>query len=151
MHPPSRASPDTVSSSPKMSSAPVLHRLGKDGPMIPAIGFGLMGLSSHSYGPPPDDEERFALLDRAYELGARFWDSAEYDSLPWLQLVAWTYITLYLIVSMATTKSCWASGSRKLENVMTFFSLRNSASSRVDKHTKLTALPSTARRLVLRA
>lgn len=60
-----------------MSSAPLLHRLGKDGPMIPAIGFGLMGLSSHSYGPPPDDEERFALLDRAYEIGARFWDSSD--------------------------------------------------------------------------
>ncbi|KAH8179378.1 aldo/keto reductase family protein [Sarocladium implicatum] len=58
-------------------SAPVLHRLGKDGPMIPAIGFGLMGLSSHAYGPTPDDEERFRILDRAYELGARFWDSAD--------------------------------------------------------------------------
>lgn len=64
-----------------MSGAPLLHQLGKDGPWVPAIGFGLMGLSSHAYGPTPDDEERFRILDCAHELGVRFWDSAEYDSL----------------------------------------------------------------------
>jgi hypothetical protein len=64
----------------KMSYENGFHRLGKDGSLVPAIGFGLMGLSSHSYGPPPEDEDRFAILDRAWELGARFWDSSEYDS-----------------------------------------------------------------------
>lgn len=49
--------------------------LGKNGPEIPALGLGLMGLSSF-YGVPPSDEERFKLLDRAYELGCTHWDSA---------------------------------------------------------------------------
>ncbi|KAF9895256.1 hypothetical protein FE257_000158 [Aspergillus nanangensis] len=52
------------------------HQLGKNGPMIPAMGFGLMGMS-HSYGAIPSDEERFVLLDRAVELGATFWDSSD--------------------------------------------------------------------------
>ena len=53
------------------------YPLGKDGPKVPALGFGLMGMSHHVYGSNPSDEERFALLDRAVELGATFWDSAE--------------------------------------------------------------------------
>ncbi|OIW32300.1 aldo/keto reductase [Coniochaeta ligniaria NRRL 30616] len=51
--------------------------LGKSGPVIPALGFGLMGLSYNAYGSLPDDEERFAILDRAVELGATFWDTAD--------------------------------------------------------------------------
>lgn len=43
----------------------------------PVLGLGLMGLSHEVYGAVPSDEERFALLDRAYELGITFWDSAE--------------------------------------------------------------------------
>ena len=68
--------------------------LGHNGPQIPALGLGLMGLSSKPpnrdrlelgrliswlsafYGTKPPDEERFAFLDRAYELGCRHWDSA---------------------------------------------------------------------------
>lgn len=62
----------------KMPSQPVpLHALGKNGPSVPALGFGLMGLSYEAYGSVPSDKERFEILDRAYELGARFWDSAE--------------------------------------------------------------------------
>ncbi len=57
--------------------APVpLRRLGRDGPMVPAMGLGLMGLSI-AYGPAPSDEERFAVLDRALELGCTNWDSSE--------------------------------------------------------------------------
>jgi aryl-alcohol dehydrogenase-like predicted oxidoreductase len=41
------------------------------------MGFGLMGLSYTTYGSVPSDEERFAILDRAYELGSTFWDSAD--------------------------------------------------------------------------
>lgn len=53
-----------------------LRKLGKNGPAVPALGFGLMGLSG-AYGTPPSDEERFQVLDRAFELGATFWDTAE--------------------------------------------------------------------------
>lgn len=51
--------------------------LGKNGPLIPQLGLGLMGLSLGMYGAIPSDEERFAFLDRALELGEVFWDTAE--------------------------------------------------------------------------
>jgi aryl-alcohol dehydrogenase-like predicted oxidoreductase len=35
-----------------------------------------MGLSAF-YGSPESDEKRFQVLDRAYELGETFWDSAD--------------------------------------------------------------------------
>jgi aryl-alcohol dehydrogenase-like predicted oxidoreductase len=54
-----------------------LHKLGKNGPNVPALGFGLMGLSHAVYGAISNDEERFAILGRACELGNTFWDSAE--------------------------------------------------------------------------
>ena len=54
-----------------------LRQLGKNGPSVPALGFGLMGMSV-AYGAVPNDEERFAILDRALDLGATFWDSAEF-------------------------------------------------------------------------
>jgi len=54
-----------------------LRQLGRDGPLVPRLGYGTMGLTYDSYGSLPDDDERFAILDRAYEIGARFWDSSE--------------------------------------------------------------------------
>lgn len=51
--------------------------LGKNGPLVAQLGYGLMGLSYESYGSVASDEERFKLLDRAYELGATNWDTAE--------------------------------------------------------------------------
>lgn len=53
-----------------------LRTLGTNGPKVPALGFGLLGLSG-GYGKLPSDEERFKIFDRAVELGATFWDSAE--------------------------------------------------------------------------
>ncbi|USP76767.1 uncharacterized protein yc1106_04041 [Curvularia clavata] len=50
--------------------------LGRNGPQVNRLGFGLMGLSAF-YGPTKPDAERLALLDHAYELGERFWDSAD--------------------------------------------------------------------------
>ena len=54
-----------------------LRKLGTHGPSVPALGFGLMGMSMPWYGKIESDEERFKLLDRAVELGATNWDSAE--------------------------------------------------------------------------
>ncbi|KAI8949864.1 putative aldo/keto reductase [Xylaria longipes] len=53
-----------------------LRKLGKNGPMVPALGLGLMGMSI-MYGKAPSDEERFAVLDRAAELGVTNWDSSD--------------------------------------------------------------------------
>lgn len=50
--------------------------LGRDGPQVSAIGFGAMGLSGF-YGPVESEEERLAFLDEAYQLGERFWDTAD--------------------------------------------------------------------------
>jgi aryl-alcohol dehydrogenase-like predicted oxidoreductase len=52
------------------------RKLGRDGPVVSAMGFGLMGLSG-TYGETPPDEERLALLDRAWELGYTNWDTAD--------------------------------------------------------------------------
>ncbi|OCK85510.1 aldo-keto reductase [Lepidopterella palustris CBS 459.81] len=50
--------------------------LGKDGPQVTALGFGMMGLS-FMYGPVPSDEERLQFLDHVYESGQRFWDTSD--------------------------------------------------------------------------
>ncbi|KAK3374644.1 NADP-dependent oxidoreductase domain-containing protein [Podospora didyma] len=52
------------------------RKLGKNGPQIPAIGFGLMGLSV-AYGSVGSDDDRLKVLDRAWELGYTNWDSAD--------------------------------------------------------------------------
>jgi aryl-alcohol dehydrogenase-like predicted oxidoreductase len=71
-----------------------LRQLAKNGPKIPAIGFGMMGLSI-AYGMPQyaftlfhpvahpftnilrSSEERLKVLDRAWELGCTNWDTAD--------------------------------------------------------------------------
>lgn len=59
-----------------MSAQTTTRSLGKGGPRISALGFGAMGLSAF-YGKVEADEERFKILDRAYELGQTHWDSAD--------------------------------------------------------------------------
>ena len=49
-------------------------QLGSQGPLIPRIGLGLMGMSVF-YGAQGSDEDRFVVLDRALEVGETFWDS----------------------------------------------------------------------------
>jgi predicted aldo/keto reductase-like oxidoreductase len=61
-----------------MASSIPLRKLGTNGPEIPALGYGMMGLSQPVYGSVSSEEDKFAMLDRAYELGARHWDSSEY-------------------------------------------------------------------------
>ncbi|KAK8105196.1 hypothetical protein PG999_008555 [Apiospora kogelbergensis] len=60
-----------------MASPPIMRNLGKNGPKIPAIGFGLMLIGSPAYGAVPQDSDRFAILDKAFELGATFWDTSD--------------------------------------------------------------------------
>ncbi|KAB5511238.1 NADP-dependent oxidoreductase domain-containing protein [Coniochaeta sp. 2T2.1] len=52
------------------------RRLGAGGPLVPALGFGCMGLSEF-YGKPLPDEERFKVLDRVVELGAIVLDTSD--------------------------------------------------------------------------
>ncbi|THW48620.1 aldo/keto reductase [Aureobasidium pullulans] len=60
-----------------MFSSVPLRKLGKDGPEIPSMGYGMMGLSQPVYGSVSSEEDKFAILDRAYGLGARHWDSSD--------------------------------------------------------------------------
>ncbi|SPQ27271.1 10c18e08-dcc0-4c06-a1b0-e8d73c247778 [Thermothielavioides terrestris] len=57
-----------------------MRQLGKNGPLVPRIGLGLMGLSS-AHGVPKPDEERLAFLDKAYEMGETFWDTGKFKFL----------------------------------------------------------------------
>lgn len=59
-----------------MSTKIPLRQLGKNGPQVAALGFGAMGLSAF-YGKVESDEERFKVLDKAYELGLTNWDSSD--------------------------------------------------------------------------
>ncbi|GKZ31422.1 hypothetical protein AbraIFM66950_012032 [Aspergillus brasiliensis] len=63
-----------------MSAKLPVRQLGRNGPRIPALGFGMMGLSGKTslpfYGVPTPDEDRLKLLDRVYELGCIHWDTA---------------------------------------------------------------------------
>ncbi|KAI9848899.1 MAG: hypothetical protein M1838_000340 [Thelocarpon superellum] len=58
-----------------MSELPT-RQLGRNGPQVSAMGFGLMGLSAF-YGEVESDEARFKVLDHAFALGERNWDSAD--------------------------------------------------------------------------
>ncbi|KAM0812026.1 putative Aldo/keto reductase [Seiridium cardinale] len=53
-----------------------LRQLGRNGPKVPALGFGMLALAG-AYGTPPSDEERFEILDNALALGETFWDTAD--------------------------------------------------------------------------
>ncbi|TFB01387.1 Aldo-keto reductase [Trichoderma ghanense] len=57
--------------------ATLTRKLGKNGPEIPPIGFGLMGIGIDCYGATGDDEERLAVLDRAWQIGCTHWDTSD--------------------------------------------------------------------------
>ncbi|KAL4892579.1 NADP-dependent oxidoreductase domain-containing protein [Aspergillus ambiguus] len=54
----------------------LLRILGRDGPEVPAIGFGFGSLGGF-YGPSGTLDEKVALLDHAHAAGLRFWDLAD--------------------------------------------------------------------------
>ncbi|KAF8648127.1 hypothetical protein AX16_006392 [Volvariella volvacea WC 439] len=54
-------------------SPSVYRKIGGD--TVHSIGFGLMGICGY-YGAIDSDEERLKVLDAAYELGCRHWDSS---------------------------------------------------------------------------
>jgi hypothetical protein len=65
---------------PMASLSSIMRPLGKNGPLVPRIGFGTMGMGfpcSRTTAPIPDPE-RLALLDRAHELGCTFWDTSDF-------------------------------------------------------------------------
>ncbi|KAH8602947.1 NADP-dependent oxidoreductase domain-containing protein [Bisporella sp. PMI_857] len=59
-----------------MSAQIPMRQLGKNEPMVLALGFGTVGVSI-AYSRPPPDGQRFAPLDGAFTLGLAFWDSAD--------------------------------------------------------------------------
>jgi len=67
--------------------------LGKDGPLVNRLGYGTMGLSAF-YGQKKPDPERFAVLDKLYNDGERFWDTADIyqDSEDLLGKSRWLFI-----------------------------------------------------------
>ena len=50
--------------------------LGKNGPQVPRLGLGMVGISG-VYGLPGSDEERLAFLDEVYKRGETFWDTGK--------------------------------------------------------------------------
>lgn len=60
-----------------MASVP-RRPLGKNGPLVPRIGYGTMGLGIGRTAEPIPEEQRFAVLDHAYKLGCTFWDTSDF-------------------------------------------------------------------------
>lgn len=50
-------------------------KLGNQGLTVPAVGLGCMGMSE--FYPPEDETSALQTLDAAYEMGCRFWDTAD--------------------------------------------------------------------------
>lgn len=54
----------------------VTRTLGRNGPQVTAIGLGTMSIAG-AYGQKNTVEEKMKFLDRAYEIGEVFWDTAD--------------------------------------------------------------------------
>ena len=100
-----------------MIPSPAMQRvtLGRDGPEISVLAYGLMSLSS-AYG-PSQDEEALAAIEQALELGINFLDSAEaYGGGHNEQLVAPILAQQRDRVVMATKFGVRMEGGRMLAN-----------------------------------
>lgn len=51
--------------------------LGRNGPLVPRLGLGLMGLSGQ-YGYSASESARLRFLDESYVRGQFFWDTGQY-------------------------------------------------------------------------
>ncbi|PWY89182.1 Aldo/keto reductase [Aspergillus heteromorphus CBS 117.55] len=60
---------------PRLNNLPT-RPLGKNGPLIPRIGLGLMAASG-TYGAPLSETEHLTFLDEVYNRGETFWDTAD--------------------------------------------------------------------------
>jgi aryl-alcohol dehydrogenase-like predicted oxidoreductase len=76
-----------------------LRKLGKDGPSISAMGFGLMTIAG-AHGDRPTIDQQFAILDGALELGNTFWDTSEYGSTheAWNRMSAYSVAAFTVII-----------------------------------------------------
>ena len=61
---------------PKQKMETMNRKLGRNGPLVSAIGLGCMGMSG-AYG-APDEKESIATIERTLELGHNFLDTADY-------------------------------------------------------------------------
>lgn len=68
--------------------APPTRPLGRNGPPVTAIGFGAMSIAG-LYGQQDTAEARVGVLDRAHEIGERFWDTADIYADSEDQIGAW--------------------------------------------------------------
>jgi len=57
---------------------PPTRPLGRNGPLVSAIGFGAMSIGyAYDQKTAASTEDKVKLLDRAWEIGERFWDTAD--------------------------------------------------------------------------
>ncbi|THH23222.1 hypothetical protein EUX98_g7949 [Antrodiella citrinella] len=61
---------------PVNTNYPKIRLGGSDGPEVSAIGFGAMGIGATIYG-ASNEQETFATLTRAADLGTTFWDTSD--------------------------------------------------------------------------
>ncbi|ATY60057.1 Aldo keto reductase [Cordyceps militaris] len=93
--------------------------LGRNGPQVTGIGLGLMSFAGWYKQQDTSEETALAFLDRAYELGERFWDTADVYASSEARVGAWFKRTgkrddIFLATKFALRHT--PDGSRVLDN-----------------------------------